>query len=180
MIGRLLPLIVFLGLGGLLFAGIQLNRVRDSSVVQSPLIGKPAPDFRLPELLDPAREVARADLLGQVYLLNVWASWCVSCRLEHPVLEAFSASGEVPLIGLNWKDEKPDALRWLRQFGNPYAAIAHDPDNRVGLHFGVYGTPETFLIDAEGTIRYKHIGPLTFDIIDQQVRPLLRELRGEG
>lgn len=180
MIARLMPLVVFVGLGGLLFAGIQLNKVRDSSVVQSPLIGKPAPEFRLPELLDASREIAREDLLGQPYLLNVWASWCVSCRLEHPVLEAYAASGEVALIGLNWKDEKPDALRWLRQFGNPYAAIAHDPDNRVGLHFGVYGTPETFLIDAEGIIRFKHIGPMTFDIIDRKVRPLLAQMRSEG
>ena len=180
MIARLMPLVVFLGLGGLLFAGIQLNKVRDSSVVQSPLIGKPAPDFRLPELLDTSREIAREDLLGQPYLLNVWASWCVACRIEHPVLEAYAASGEVALIGLNWKDQKSDALRWLQQFGNPYAAIAHDPDNRVGLHFGVYGAPETFLIDAQGIIRFKHIGPMTFDVIDQKVRPLLAEMRGEG
>lgn len=172
---RWLPLATFALLGLLLFAGVELNRGRERSTVASPLIGKPAPAFVLPALREGEGEVDSAQFHGRPWILNVWASWCVSCRAEHPVLSALARRAEVPIVGLNWKDRREDALAWLARFGDPYHAIAHDPDNRVGLHYGVYGTPETFLIDAEGVIRFKHVGPLTPEIVERRILPLLAE-----
>lgn len=172
----LLPLFVFLGLVILLGVGLTL----DPSEVPSPFIGKPAPSFSLPQVGDPAQRLGSTDLKGQVSLLNVWASWCVSCRQEHPVLNGLSKRGIVPIYGLNYKDEQEAALGWLNQYGNPYAASAFDADGKVGIDWGVYGVPETFVIDKQGIIRYKQTGPVTEQILEQTLLPLIRQLQQEG
>jgi cytochrome c biogenesis protein CcmG/thiol:disulfide interchange protein DsbE len=168
----LIPLAGFLVLTGFLMKGLRM----DPHEVPSPLIGKPAPGFRLTQLADPTRSVSRDEMLGKVWLLNVWASWCVSCRDEHPVLVEFSKTGVVPIYGLDWKDTRPEALKWLDGFGNPYQVSLFDPDGRVGLDFGVYGVPETYVIDKTGTIRYKQIGPITPEILHDKIVPLVRKL----
>lgn len=170
----LLPLGIFGALIALLFVGLHL----DPREVPSPLIDKPAPAFSLPQLQDPGKKLSRQDLLGKVYLLNVWASWCVSCRDEQPVLTQFARSNQVELYGLNYKDQRADALRWLEMFGNPYVASVSDMDGRVGIDWGVYGVPETFVIDRNGVIRYKHIGPVTQADLDTILLPKVRELQG--
>jgi cytochrome c biogenesis protein CcmG/thiol:disulfide interchange protein DsbE len=153
----LLPLGLFIALSGLLFYGLY----QDPSEVPSPLVGKPAPTFTLPVLNDPGRTVSDELLKGKVSLVNVWASWCVSCRAEHAELMRLSRElQDVQILGLNWKDETADAMRMLRLSGDPYLVSAYDPDNQVGIHWGVYGAPETFLVDAEGIICYKKIGPV--------------------
>ncbi len=144
----------------------------------SPLVDKPAPSFALTRLDDAARTIRRDDMLGKVWLLNVWASWCVACREEHPTLLALSRSQLVPIIGLNYKDTRPEGIGWLNQFGNPYEASAFDANGRVGIDFGVYGVPETFVIDRRGVIRMKHIGPLTPEVIKTRVEPLVKQLNG--
>lgn len=171
---RYVPLVLLLALGALLYAGIG----RDPSRLPSPLIGKPAPAFELPVLGEPTRTIASGALAGRPYLLNVFASWCATCQAEHPVLKAFAAEGLVPVIGLNWKDRPDDALRWLERHGNPYEVVLADPSGAVGIDFGVYGTPETFLIDAGGTIRWKHVGNLTPEVIERELRPLLATAGG--
>ncbi len=172
MLRRLLPLIVFVLLGGLLFAGIQLAKVRDPNEIPSPLIGKPVPEFSLPLLHEPDRVVSNKDLLGAPYVLNVWGSWCPSCRIEHPFVEALAKSGRIRVIGFNYKDDGGDALRWLEQFGNPYEFSLVDRDGRKAIDFGVTAAPETFLIDAQGIVRFKQTGPLTPDIIATKILPL--------
>lgn len=172
----LLPLVVFVMLAGLLYAGLG----HDPSIVPSPLIDKPVPSFDLPRLLEPEQRFTSEDLKGQVSVLNVWASWCPGCRVEHDVIARLAESGEVPVYGFNWRDERGDALRWLAQFGNPYDAIPHDPANEVGMDFGVYGAPETFLIDAQGRIRYKHIGPLDENIVRNEIMPRVQKLKKEA
>ncbi len=167
-----LPLGLFVVIVALLAVGLS----RDPRHVPSPLIGKPAPDFNLQSLAAPARVLTIADLRGQVFMLNVWASWCVACRTEHPLLLELAASGVVDIIGLNYKDERPDALAWLRERGDPYRLSVHDPQGDLGLDLGVYGVPETFVIDAGGVIRYKHIGPLSPDVLDTELLPLLAKL----
>lgn len=169
-----LPLTALLALGALLYSGIG----RDPSVLPSPLIGKPTPAFELPLLEAPERRIARDDLLGAPYLLNVFASWCATCQLEHPVLKAFADSGQVRIVGLNWKDTPDAAKRWLSRHGNPYALVLVDEVGGVGIDLGVYGTPESFLIDADGVIRWKHVGELTPAIIDRDLKPLLAALDG--
>ncbi|TDJ34720.1 MAG: DsbE family thiol:disulfide interchange protein [Gammaproteobacteria bacterium] len=169
----LLPVMVFLAIAGFLYAGLDLN----PQLIPSPLINKPAPDFDLPTVNDPARRISRKQLLGQEYLLNVWASWCVACREEHNVITAIAQSGEIPVYGLNYKDTRKNATRWLAQFGDPYVASAHDLDGRTGIDFGVYGAPETFLVDAAGNIRYKFIGVLTPEVIEDEIWPLVATLR---
>ena len=168
----LIPLGIFVVLVGFLWAGLSLN----PSEVPSPLIDKPAPMFSLPTLDDPSRAMSPADLKGQVWMLNVWASWCVSCRQEHPVLVRLSETGEVPIYGLDYKDHPDDAKDWLSRWGNPYTASLIDGDGRVGIDYGVYGVPETYLIDKEGIIRYKHIGPVTPQVIEETILPKVREL----
>jgi len=168
----LIPLGVFAVLVAFLWAGLSLN----PSEVPSPLIDKPAPMFSLPLLEDPTRAMAPSDLKGRVWMLNVWASWCVSCRQEHPVLVRLSETGEVPIYGLDYKDHPDDAKNWLARFGNPYTASLIDSDGRVGIDYGVYGVPETYLIDKEGIIRYKHIGPVTPKVIEETILPKVREL----
>lgn len=172
----LLPLAVFAILGGLFYVGLN----RDPSLVPSPLIDKPAPDFSLPTVASDDKHISKADLLGQVYLLNVWASWCYACRLEHEVVTELASTHRVPVYGLNYNDKRDDAQRWLDQFGDPYLASLYDPDATVSIDFGVYGAPETFLIDRTGTIRYKYIGPLTPDVVNGEILPLVQRLRSSG
>jgi cytochrome c biogenesis protein CcmG/thiol:disulfide interchange protein DsbE len=173
---RLLPLIVFLGIVGLLLFGIHWNEHHEPSEVPSPLIGKPAPDFTLPLLDDPQRTLSRKDLLGKPYLLNVFGSWCPTCQYEHPILRAHIKPLGITLIGLDWRDDADDAKRWLAQFGNPYDAVITDRDGRTGIDFGVYMAPESFLVDAAGVIRYKRIGMFTPELIESELKPRLAEL----
>jgi cytochrome c biogenesis protein CcmG, thiol:disulfide interchange protein DsbE len=174
MLRFLLPLAVFIVLVGFLWVGLSLK----PREVPSPLIDKPAPAFALSRLDNPQQAVTPQDLRGQVWLLNVWASWCVACLDEHPVLVEFSKSGALPIYGLNYKDS-PDAARaWLGKHGNPYTVSIVDGDGRVGIDYGVYGVPETFLIDKEGVIRFKQIGPVTPEVLRDKILPLARRLQG--
>ncbi|MDP1649916.1 MAG: DsbE family thiol:disulfide interchange protein [Rubrivivax sp.] len=168
----LLPLALFAVLLGFLAVGLNLN----PREVPSPLIGKPVPAFELARLDDPAVKVTQADLQGQVWILNVWASWCAACREEHPLLVDFARRSTVPLYGLNYKDKREDGLAWLARFGNPYKASLIDADGRVGIDFGVYGVPETFVIDKQGVIRFKQIGPVTPEVLRDRIEPLLKQL----
>ena len=172
----LIPLGIFLGICGFLAVGLKL----DPREVPSPLINKPAPTFALTRLDDPAVKVSRDDLLGKVWMLNVWASWCVACRIEHPHLLAFARAKRMPIYGLNYKDERQAGQRWLAQHGDPYDFSLWDNDGRVGIDFGVYGVPETFVIDKKGVIRFKQIGPLTPEVIEREVIPLLAQLNAQS
>jgi len=167
---------VFVALLALLAVGLRL----DPHEVPSPLIGKPAPAFDLPLVAAPATRFSEKDMLGQVWVLNVWASWCTPCLAEHPVVSELARSGAAPVIGLNYKDAREDALAWLRRNGDPYRLVAADADGRVGVDYGVYGVPETYVIDRHGVIRYKQIGPLTPELVRGRVAPLLEELKREG
>lgn len=171
-----IPLAAFLILALILGVGLKL----DPREVPSPLINKPAPNFALPRLDRPDTQISKADMQGKVWLLNVWASWCVSCRDEHPVLLDLAKSGIVPVIGLNYKDERTDGMRWLAQFGNPYQLSAFDHEGQVGIDYGVYGVPETFVIDKQGTIRYKQIGVLTEQNLREKILPLVRKLQSDA
>jgi cytochrome c biogenesis protein CcmG/thiol:disulfide interchange protein DsbE len=168
-----LPL-AFIALIGLLAAGLRLN----PREVPSPLVGKPAPPFELPLLHAPDKRFTQKDMLGSVWVLNVWASWCVACQAEHPLLVDLAKSGQVTLIGLNYKDRRDLALGWLARHGNPYQATLSDTDGRVGLDFGVYGVPETYVIDRDGVIRLKHTGELTREVLQTRLLPLIRQLEG--
>jgi len=168
----LLPLGIFIVLIGFLAVGLNLN----PREVPSPLVGKAAPAFSVPQLHDAGKSFAPQEMLGKVWLLNVWASWCVSCREEHPVLVEFAKSGAAPLIGLNYKDKREDGQRWLARFGNPYLLSAFDADGRIGIDYGVYGVPETYLIDKAGVIRFKQIGPVTPEVLAKKIVPLIQEL----
>jgi cytochrome c biogenesis protein CcmG/thiol:disulfide interchange protein DsbE len=169
-----LPLVIFVLMVGLL--GYGLRPGYDPKEIPSPLIDKAAPAFSLSMLDAPSRQLSTADMVGQVWVLNVWASWCVSCRAEHPVITALANKNLVSVIGLNYKDEPDEATRWLEQFGNPYTASVMDRDGRVGIDWGVYGVPETFIIGADGMIKYKHIGPVTHESLEQKILPILKEL----
>ncbi len=168
----LLPLLVFLGIAGFLLKGLWL----DPREIPSPLIDKPAPAFRLESLDSPGRVIDSKDMLGKVWLLNTWASWCVSCREEHPVLVDFARTAAVPIVGLNYKDTRVDGMRWLAQFGNPYVVSAFDEAGRVGIDYGVYAVPETFLIDKQGVVRFKQIGPVTPELLHDTLLPLIQRL----
>jgi cytochrome c biogenesis protein CcmG, thiol:disulfide interchange protein DsbE len=168
----LLPLGVFVVLVGFFFVGLKLN----PREVPSPLIGKPAPQFNLPRLDAVGSQFGPENYRGKVWLLNVWASWCVACREEHPLLVELARQGTVNLIGLNYKDNAVDAQSWLSQFGNPYQLSVMDADGRVGIEYGVYGVPETFIIDKQGIIAYKVIGPITTEILQNTVLPKVAEL----
>jgi cytochrome c biogenesis protein CcmG, thiol:disulfide interchange protein DsbE len=169
----LAPLAIFALLVAFLYRGLSM----DPKLVPSPLIGKPAPAFTLPRLDDPSATISNTDLKGKVTLLNVWATWCVSCRQEHETLVELAKTGQVDIYGLNYKDNRQDAKRWLARFGNPYIANAFDGSGRVAIDWGVYGAPETFIIDRNGIIRHKHIGPLTVDIINREILPLVAKLK---
>jgi cytochrome c biogenesis protein CcmG, thiol:disulfide interchange protein DsbE len=170
----LIPLGIFLGLVAFLAAGLKL----DPKEVPSPLIDKPAPPFQLTQLDKPEKTIARDDLLGKVWVLSVWASWCVACQAEHPLLMALSRKKLVPIYGLNYKDDRMDGMKWLARYGDPYDASLFDSDGRVGIDWGVYGVPETFVVDRQGVIRFKQIGPLTPEVIRDQIEPLVRKLNG--
>lgn len=168
----LIPLGAFLAL--VIFLAIGLTR--DPRDVPSPLKNRAAPDFKLPQLDAANKSFGPADMKGRVWLLNVWASWCVSCRQEHPILIEFSKSGGLPVVGLNYKDKPDDAKGWLKEFGDPYLLSAVDADGRVGINYGVYGVPETYVIDKAGIIRMKHTGPITRKSLEKQILPLVAEL----
>lgn len=168
----LIPLGIFLVL--VVFLAIGLGR--DPHEVPSPLMNKPAPDFELAQLQDPTQTFSAQQMRGKVWMLNVWASWCVSCREEHPLLVELSKTGAVAIYGLNYKDKRDDGLAWLEEFGNPYVVSASDTTGRVGIDYGVYGVPETYLIDKSGVIRFKQIGPVTPEVIKDKILPLVSEL----
>ena len=170
----LLPLALFLVLVGFLAVGLRLK----PRELPSPLIGKAAPEFRLPQLHAADRSLTPVDLRGEVWLLNVWASWCVSCRAEHPVLLDLARRKAVTIVGLDYKDERDAGQSWLARNGDPYLLSAFDGDGRAGMDYGVYGVPETFVIDRTGVIRYKHVGPLTDAILNEKILPLVKELGG--
>jgi cytochrome c biogenesis protein CcmG/thiol:disulfide interchange protein DsbE len=169
------PLVVFGVLVGFFYVGLHLN----PREVPSPFINKPAPDFKLSQLQDFQAQFSPKDNLGKVWLLNVWASWCVACRQEHPLLVQMSKTGTVPIYGLNYKDQPDDAKRWLAQFGDPYKFSLVDFDGRVGIDYGVYGVPETFVVDKQGVIRHKVIGPVTPKILSECLSPLTQLLNAE-
>jgi cytochrome c biogenesis protein CcmG, thiol:disulfide interchange protein DsbE len=169
----LLPLGFFVVLVGFLYVGL----FRDPREIPSPLVDKPAPAFRLAQLDDPSKQLGTADFKGQVWLLNVWASWCVSCRAEHPLLVELAKANIVPVIGLNYKDTNALGRRWLADNGDPYKVSIVDADGRVGIDWGVYGVPETFVVDKNGVIRYKQIGPITQESLQEKILPLVRQLQ---
>lgn len=170
----LIPLVVFVAIAGLLGVGLTIDTER----VPSPLIDRPIPAFAAPGLADPGRSVRPEDFAGEVWLLNVWATWCVPCRDEHPVLMHAARELGLTIVGLNYKDDRDAAIDWLERLGDPYRVSASDPGGRVGIDLGVYGVPETYVVDAEGIIRYKHIGELTREDLDDTILPVVERLRG--
>ena len=171
----LIPLSLFAGIVGFLGMGLTLN----PREVPSPLIGKPAPDFILPQVQDQQSTFSPRRLAGQVWLLNIWASWCGGCKQEHPLLMEVSQNGSVPIYGMDYKDRRIEALAWLAREGNPYPVSAMDETGRIGIDYGVYGVPETFVIDKQGVIRYKQIGPLDRETLDRTIMPLIKRLQQE-
>lgn len=169
----LLPLVIFLVVVGFLAAGLKL----DPREVPSPLVGKPAPQFNLPRLDNPEKTISPKEMLGQVWLFNVWASWCGACRDEHPILVKLARTGAVPVYGMNYKDTRLEAQQWLEQGGDPYVTSAMDMDGRVGIDYGVYGVPETYVIDRAGVIAYKQIGPVTEEVLRDKILPLVKRLQ---
>lgn len=167
-----LPLAIFILMVGLLAYGLGL----DPKKVPSPLIDKPVPAFSLARLHAPQQQISNKDLLGEVWVLNVWASWCVACRAEHEFVTRLAQMELVKVIGLNYKDKSVDAKGWLQQWGDPYSASLMDTDGRIGIDWGVYGVPETFIVDKNGLIKYKFIGPINQGTLDSEIVPLLREL----
>jgi len=172
----LIPFLLFLGLAGYLGFGLT----RDASVLPSTLIDRPAPAFDLPPLLPDGPRFKTADLEGQVSLVNVFASWCVPCRAEHPIWAKVTAEENLPIYAINWKDKRDQASRWLQELGNPYKAIGFDPDNKAGVEWGVYGAPETYVIDKDGRVRFKYVGPIFQETLDDTILPLVRKLRSES
>lgn len=175
MIRFMLPLVLFLVLVAFLYKGLWLN----PREVPSPLIDKPAPEFTLQQLHEPDKTFSEKEMLGKVWMLNVWSSWCVSCREEHPVLVDLSKQHLVPIYGLDYKDKREDALGWLERGGNPYDLSVMDKDGRVGINYGVYGVPETYVIDKQGIIRYKEIGPVTPEKLQSKIMPLIAQLQAK-
>lgn len=170
------PLLVFVIIAGFLYAGLS----RDPRYVPSPLIGKQAPEFNLPTLADPSVSFTPADMRDKVWLFNIWATWCAACRIEHPLLVQLARSGQVDIVGLNYKDEDASASQWLTDLGNPYVTTAVDKDGRIGIDWGFYGAPETFVIDKKGIVRHKHIGPVSPDDLTRTILPMVAELRAES
>ena len=172
----ILPLALFAALMALLGVGLKLN----PREVPSPLIGKSAPNFVLPQLKTPEATFSPKEMVGKVWILNVWASWCASCRDEHPLLMDLAKTRTVPLYGLNYKDGRQDAIAWLGRYGDPYVASAYDAKGAVGIDYGVYGVPETYVIDKRGVIRYKQIGPVTPEVLQRKILPLLAQLERDA
>jgi cytochrome c biogenesis protein CcmG/thiol:disulfide interchange protein DsbE len=173
---RWLPLAVFALLAALLAAGVWMSRKPNRDALPSPLIGKAAPAFSLPSLHEPERTIALSELRGAPFLMNVWGSWCAACRDEHPVLTRFAETKRLRVVGYNYKDERADALRWLEQFGNPFWLVVTDIEGKTAIDWGVYGAPETFLVDAAGVIRWKHVGAITEDTVQDEILPALQKL----
>ena len=173
MIGRLVPVILFVALGILLAVGLKI--ADHKTEIPSPLIGKPLPPFELPVLGQPERVLTNEDLVGEPFLLNVWASWCPTCRVEHPFIEDLARSGAIRVVGFNYKDELPDAQAWLARFGDPYEITLQDYSGRYAIDLGVYAAPESFLVDADGTIIYKQIGAVTPEVIEKEILPRIRK-----
>lgn len=169
----LLPLIAFLAIAAFLAVGLN----RDPRNLPSPLVGKTAPNFSAQLVGATERVFTPKEMLGKVWILNVWASWCTSCRIEHPLLVEFSRQAMAPVVGLNYKDKEGDGALWLRTYGNPYVFSVFDPAGRIGMDYGVYGVPETFVIDSKGIIRMRHAGPVTKELIEKQITPLIKELK---
>lgn len=172
---RFWPFVLFVVLAGFLYVGLHL----DPREIPSPLVGKPAPKFTLAQLQEPSKQFSTEQMKGQVWLLNVWASWCVSCKEEHPVLMALADRKLVPIYGLDYKDKREDGMAWLNNGGNPYALSMSDNEGRIGIDYGVYGVPETYVIDKQGTIRFKQIGPVTPDNLREKILPLVAELQAK-
>ena len=168
----LVPLVLFIGLVIFLFVGLG----RDPHEVPSPLLNKPAPSFQLPQLSEPGKTFSAQEMRGKVWLLNFWGTWCIACREEHPMLVEYAKTGLIPIYGVDYKDDRAAGLRWLEEFGNPYTAVAFDVEGRTSIDYGVYGAPETFLIDKNGVIRFKQIGPITKDVWETKIVPLARQL----
>jgi cytochrome c biogenesis protein CcmG/thiol:disulfide interchange protein DsbE len=175
MLKYLIPLVIFIVMGIFLAIGLKLNPTE----IPSPFIGKPAPAFSAATLDNPEQKLTPADLQGKVWLFNVWASWCTSCRAEHPVLNELAKQKAALIIGLNYKDAREDALSWLGRLGNPYDVSVTDPEGRIGIDWGVYGVPETFVIDKKGIIRHKQTGPVTSETVRQTLSPLIAKLQSE-
>ncbi|MCR4302987.1 MAG: DsbE family thiol:disulfide interchange protein [Gallionella sp.] len=175
MMRYILPFVVFMVLAVFLFIGLGLN----PHEVPSPLINKPAPAFTLPQLHDPSRQFSSQNMKGQVWLLNYWASWCAACKTEHPVFMALARQNIVPIYGVDYKDKRENGQAWLRDGGDPYVLSVSDMDGRTGIDYGVYGVPETYLIDKEGVIRYKQIGAVTQQILQEKILPLVAELQAK-
>jgi cytochrome c biogenesis protein CcmG/thiol:disulfide interchange protein DsbE len=176
MLKYIIPLVIFIVMAVFLAVGLNLNP-RD---IPSPLIDKPAPAFSAPKLGVPSETLSQTDLKGKVWLFNVWASWCVSCRSEHPILNQLAQQKAAVIVGLNYKDEPDAAKNWLTQLGNPYDVSIMDQDGRIGIDWGVYGVPETFVIDKKGVIRYKHTGPVTSQDVQAIFLPLIAKLQAES
>ena len=168
-----------LGIFVALIVLLAVGLTRDPREVPSPLIGKPAPQFELPLLQQEGKTFASREMMGKVWLLNVWASWCEPCLQEHPVISALAKTLPAPVVGLNYKDARSDALPWLKRNGNPFFLTVYDGTGRIGIDYGVYGVPETYVIDKKGVIRYKRIGPVTPEIVAAKIEPLVRELSRE-
>ena len=167
-----IPLALFIVLVVFLLVGLR----RDPHEVPSPLINKSAPDFQLPQLGKPNATLSAKDMRGKVWLLNFWGTWCIACREEHPLLVEYAKTGVVPIYGVDYKDDRAAAMQWLNEFGNPYALTLFDVDGRTSIDYGVYGAPESYLIDRNGVIRFKQIGPITQDVWDKQIVPLAKQL----
>lgn len=171
----ILPFIVFMIMAAFLYVGLSL----DPHEVPSPLIGKPAPAFTLPQLQEPSKKFSPQDMKGKVWLFNVWASWCTACESEHAVLLDLSRQNLVPIYGMDYKDKREDGEAWLRERGNPYALVVSDAEGRVGIDYGVYGVPETYVIDKQGVIQHKQIGPVTPQNLSEKILPLIKELQAK-
>lgn len=176
MLKFIIPLVLFIIMAVFLALGLKLK----PNEIPSPLLNKPAPTFSAPKLTDPAVKLSPTDMKGKVWLLNVWASWCVSCRAEHPVLNQMAQQQTAVLIGLNYKDDPEAAKKWLETLGNPYNDSVMDGDGRIGIDWGVYGVPETFVMDKQGVVRYKHTGPVTEDDVKTLFLPLISKLQAES
>ena len=178
MMSRLLPLILFVLLGGLLAAGLNISDTKTH--IPSPLIGRQVPEFNLPVLYEPGRQLSQSDLLGEPYLINFWGSWCPTCIFEHPVITDLARSGRLRIIGFNFRDEPGDAINWLKKHGDPYNDIITDYNGRISINFGVYAAPESFLIDPRGEVVYKHIGALTQSVIEDVIMPMVNQMERVG
>jgi cytochrome c biogenesis protein CcmG/thiol:disulfide interchange protein DsbE len=169
----LLPLVLFIGLVAFLLVGLR----RDPHEVPSPLINKPAPDFKLSQLREPTKTFSPQEMRGKVWVLNFWGTWCVACREEHPLLLEYSKTGAVPIYGVDYKDDRAAAMQMLEEEGNPYTLTVSDPDGRISIDYGVYGAPESYLIDRDGVIRFKQIGPITPEVWQKEILPRAKQLR---